>query len=123
MRTAFLLLQYTAQRPVDVLTMKWTNYSGSAIRLRQQKTRVLLDVPIDPILRDHLETLPRNRSSLTLVSYRGRPVSSASMFASGASPNPQASTRRPVTCGAPRWSTWLAGCTRAADRECLRSFD
>jgi integrase len=47
MATAFLLLQFTAQRPADVLRMAWPQYSGSAIRLRQQKTGTLLDIPVD----------------------------------------------------------------------------
>lgn len=74
MTTAFLLLQFTAQRPSDVLKMAWPHYSGSAIRLRQQKTDALLDVPIHPVLRDHLSTLSQKGPSLTIVAYRGRPV-------------------------------------------------
>jgi hypothetical protein len=58
MTTAFLLLQFTAQRPNDVLRMAWPQYSGSAIRLRQQ----------------HLYGLTRSGSSLTIVTFRGRPV-------------------------------------------------
>jgi hypothetical protein len=74
MTTVFLLLQFTAQRPADVLKMAWPQYSGSAIRLRQQKTGTLLDVPVHPVLRDHLDGLKRLRSSLTIVTYRGRAV-------------------------------------------------
>jgi hypothetical protein len=74
MTAAFLLLQFTAQRPTDVLRMAWPQYSGSAIRLRQQKTGVLLDIPVHPILRDHLDGLSRSGSSLTIVAFRGRPV-------------------------------------------------
>lgn len=74
MVTAFLLLQFTAQRPTDVLKMTWPQYSGSAIRLRQQKTGTLLDVPLHPVLRDHLDGLARSHSSLTIVAFRGRPV-------------------------------------------------
>jgi hypothetical protein len=74
MITAFLLLQFTAQRPTDVLRMAWPQYSGSAIRLRQQKTGVLLDIPVHPVLRDHLDGLSRSGSSLTIVAFRGRPV-------------------------------------------------
>jgi hypothetical protein len=74
MSTAFLLLQYSAQRPSDVLKMTWPQYSGSAIRLRQQKTGTLLDVPAHPVLREYLDTLPRSLTSLTIVTYRGRPV-------------------------------------------------
>ena len=54
--------------------MTWPQYSGSAIRLRQQKTGALLDVPAHPVLRDHLDGLPRSPTSLTIVTYRGRPV-------------------------------------------------
>jgi hypothetical protein len=46
MPTVFLLLQYTAQRPGDALKMIWPHYSGSAIRVRQQKTEAHLDVPV-----------------------------------------------------------------------------
>jgi integrase len=74
MATAFLLLQYTAQRPSDVLKMTWPQYSGSAIRLRQQKTGALLDVPAHPVLRDHLGAVAHSSTSLTIVTYRGRPV-------------------------------------------------
>jgi integrase len=74
MVTAFLLLQFTAQRPTDVLRMAWPHYSGGAIRLRQQKTGALLDVPVHPVLREHLDALPRRGASLTIVSRRGRPV-------------------------------------------------
>jgi integrase len=74
MTVAFLLLQFTAQRPTDVLRMTWPQYSGSAIRLRQQKTGALLDIPVHPVLRDHLDGLSRAGPSLTIVAFRGRPV-------------------------------------------------
>jgi integrase len=74
MVTCFLLLQFTAQRPTNVLRMAWPHYSGSVIRLRQQKTGALLDVPVHPVPANHLAELPCNGSSLTIVAYRGRPV-------------------------------------------------
>src|SRR5438270_10187645 len=74
MITALLLLQYTAQRPSDVLRMTWPQYSGSAIRLRQEKTGALLDVPTHPALSAYLDALPRSPASLTIVAYRDRPV-------------------------------------------------
>jgi hypothetical protein len=74
MITAFQILRYTAQRPTDVLRMTWPHYSGSTIRLRQQKTGALLDVPMHPDLAGHLDALGRTGPSLTIVSYRGRPV-------------------------------------------------
>ena len=72
MTTAFLLLQFTAQRPGDVLAMTWAQYSGTHIRLRQEKTQALVEVPCHPVLKAHLDALPR--TSLMLVEYRGRPV-------------------------------------------------
>jgi hypothetical protein len=74
MTTAFLLLQFTAQRPTDVLRMTWPQYCNSAIRLRQQKTGTLLDIPVHPLLRDHLDALDHKGPSLTIVAFRGRPV-------------------------------------------------
>jgi integrase len=74
MATAFLLLQYSAQRPGDVLKMTWPQYFGSAIRLRQEKTGTLIDVPTHPLLREHLDGLARSSTSLTIITYHGRPV-------------------------------------------------
>jgi Phage integrase family len=74
MVTSFLLLQFTAQRPTDILKLAWPHYSGSALRLRQQKTGALLDVPVHPVLRTHLDALSRKGPSLTIVAYRSRPV-------------------------------------------------
>jgi integrase len=74
MTTAFLLLRYTAQRPNDVLSTTWPQYSGTAIRLRQEKTKALLDVPVHPALAEHLDALPRSPNSLTIIAYHGRPV-------------------------------------------------
>ena len=48
--------------------------SPPPIRLRQQKTGVLLDIPVHPVLRDHLDGLSRSGLSLTIVAFRGRPV-------------------------------------------------
>ena len=72
MATAFLLLQFTAQRPSDVLAMAWSNYSGRSIKLRQQKTGTLIDVPCHPVLKAHLDELPRQ--STLIVTYRRRSV-------------------------------------------------
>jgi integrase len=72
--TAFLLLQYTAQRPNDVLRITWPQYIAGAIRLRQQKTGALLDIPVHPVLREYLDGLDRRSPSLTIVADRGRPV-------------------------------------------------
>jgi integrase len=74
MASVFMLLRFTAQRPGDVLKMTWPQYSAGAIRVRQQKTGALLDVPVHPDLAAYLDTVPRHKSCLTIVTYRGRPV-------------------------------------------------
>lgn len=55
MQLAFALLLYTAQRPVDCLTMPWTHYDGDSVRLRQQKTRRLMSIPCHYDLRAELD--------------------------------------------------------------------
>jgi integrase len=72
MLTAFLLLQYTAQRPGDVLVMTWAQYNSQTIRLRQQKTRTLVEVPCHPTLKAHLDGL--TRTGMMIVAYRNRAV-------------------------------------------------
>ena len=59
MRLAFLLLLYTAQRPIDVLQMTWDRFDGDNIRLRQQKTKRLAAMPCHQRLRQELATSPR----------------------------------------------------------------
>jgi len=79
MTLAFRLLQFTAQRPGDVLAMTWSAWNGDLIRVRQQKTKKLLDVPAHSELRAILEEARRGADSLMIVSYRGRAVSYAAM--------------------------------------------
>jgi integrase len=80
--TAFMLLLYTAQRPSDVLQMIWPAYSSTGIRVRQQKTKALLDVPAHPALAEYLDRLPRHQlgravelHQTIVASPRGHPVS------------------------------------------------
>lgn len=70
--TAFNILRFTAQRPGDVLAMTWAQYNGRTLKLRQQKTGTLIEVPCHPELKTHLDGLLRE--SLMIVSYRGRGV-------------------------------------------------
>ena len=96
--TGFLLSQYTAQRPGDVLKMSWPQYSGTAVRLRQQKTDKLLDVPPHRVLRNHLDNLPRSSTSLTILHHPAPPVTyGLSADASERSTNRSGSMRRRVT--------------------------
>lgn len=107
MATAFQILRYTAQRPTDMLRMTWPQYSGAAIRLRQQKTGALLDVPVHPDLAAHLATVTRHTACLTIVSYRARPVPylrfNERFRRICEAP---ASTRKRATCTGPRCCAW-----------------
>src|SRR6185312_16725368 len=55
MRLAFMLGAYTAQRLGDICAMTWSQYDGATIKLRQQKTGVLLEVPCHRDLRKALD--------------------------------------------------------------------
>ncbi len=72
MRLAYLLHAYTAQRQGDVLAMTWGQYEGGAIRLRQQKTGALVEVPAHRALRATLDAAPRVATTI-LTDHRGLP--------------------------------------------------
>lgn len=74
MVTPFLLLQYTAQRPSDVLLMTRTHYRDGVIRVRQAKTKKLVDVPCHSALAAHLDALPTDQL-LFCPSRAGRKMS------------------------------------------------
>lgn len=57
--TYFMLARYTAQRPGDCLAMTWHQYDGATIRLRQQKTKKLVETPAHIDLRRYLDALPK----------------------------------------------------------------
>ena len=61
----FALLRYTAQRPGDVARMTWAQYDGATMKLRQEKTRKLLEVPCHAELRAVLDA--QDRSTIHIV--------------------------------------------------------
>jgi len=72
MRLALELGVYTGQRLSDVIKMKWTDYDGSRIRVRQQKTGTKLSLPAH----DHLKALldaTEHKGETILTSRSGRP--------------------------------------------------
>jgi integrase len=56
---AFYLLLYTGQRRADVVSLRWSDYDGSKIHLKQSKTGQQLALHVHRRLRDVLETTPR----------------------------------------------------------------
>jgi integrase len=70
LRRTFFLLLYTAQRPVDVLAMPWPG--GEWIKLRQEKTRALVDFPIHRNLRAELAGVARD--GVLIAGWKGSPL-------------------------------------------------
>jgi len=69
-----ILARYTAQRGGDLCAMTWSAYDGSTIRLRQQKTKTDLVIPVHSALKAELDEWRRTASAVTiLVSENGRP--------------------------------------------------
>ena len=75
MRIAFPLLLYPAQRPVDVVQMRWDAYDGETIRLRQQKVGKPVEIPCHRDLRSVLNDLKARRNGVQIVARPdGTPV-------------------------------------------------
>ncbi|WP_313332142.1 tyrosine-type recombinase/integrase [Sphingobium yanoikuyae] len=55
--TPVMLAAYTGQRASDVVSMTWTQYKGSTIRVKQDKTGEPLDIACHPKLRAYLDSL------------------------------------------------------------------
>lgn len=75
-RRGFLILKFTAQRPGDMRRMAWPHYDGAVIRVRQQKTGKLLDVPCHRDLRAELDAAERV-SPIIVTRDDGRPFTEA----------------------------------------------
>lgn len=72
-KTAVLLALYTGQRLKDVAMMPWTDFQGDNIRVRQSKTGTLLDIACHPVLRAHLDNLPRQTIQI-VTNALGKPM-------------------------------------------------
>lgn len=80
MRLAFTILRFAVQRPGDVLAMKWDQYNGDTIKLRQEKTGKLVEVPCHTELREALDAAKKRAAaarvqSVYIISNRGRRLS------------------------------------------------
>jgi len=69
-RLLFELLLGTGQRIGDVLKMKWSDYDGEAISIRQGKTKACLWIPAPEMLLQALAGAPR-RSVFILTNHAG----------------------------------------------------
>ena len=69
----FTLLRFTVQRPGDVSDMTWGQYTGGTIKLRQKKTKKLVEVPCHRDLRAVLDEQDRTTIHM-LARPDGRPL-------------------------------------------------
>ena len=80
-RRAVTLALYTGQRPGDVCEMTWGKVSGDMIRVRQQKTKTALEIPMHPALAAMIAELPRSESHLFLLSnQKGDPLKASTFL-------------------------------------------
>lgn len=70
---AVLLAYNLGQREGDVLALAWSQYSGEAIRLRQSKSKVLLDVPVIAELREALDAAQKKSPTMVVSEVTQRP--------------------------------------------------
>jgi integrase len=80
LRSAIKLALYTGQRRSDLVKMKWSQFDGEYIEVRQQKTGAPLSIPCHKALRAELETMPRTAETI-LVGEKGAPISSITLAA------------------------------------------
>lgn len=73
MTTAFHLLHFLAQRPVDMLCMGWSQLQAGAVQVRQQKTGRLVEVPCHTALVAHIKEL--RPTTTTIVAHNDKVVS------------------------------------------------
>jgi integrase len=79
LRVAFLLALYTGQRRSDLVKMKWAQFDGDSIDVKQTKTGQPLTIPCHRRLRETLDKLPRRQSEYILLGERGRPLGADSL--------------------------------------------
>jgi enterobacteria phage integrase len=66
---ALILLLYTGQRASDVVRMRWTDYDGKGIRVRQLKTGTPLWIPCHSKLKAALERTERGSDFILTTRY------------------------------------------------------
>lgn len=62
LKQAVMLALYTGQRRSDLVRMRWQDYNGDTIMVRQQKTTKELEIPVHKRLKEVLDVMPRDKS-------------------------------------------------------------
>lgn len=74
----FQIMRWTGQRPSDVRALRWNDYDGKTIRLRQIKTDAFVEVPVMGPLRQVLEAAKAKRTGVFVVAKKtGKPMTKA----------------------------------------------
>jgi hypothetical protein len=68
---AVIIAINTAQRPSDIRALRWSQYDGKVITLRQQKTRATVTIPVTEQLRIALDDAKRARTEGKVVALAG----------------------------------------------------
>ena len=77
-RLAMGLMLFTGQRRSDVVTIGWQHVTQGRIKVRQQKTTKLLEIPVHSELWKVLEAAPRDNLTF-LMTTRGEPFTPAGL--------------------------------------------
>ncbi len=59
LQRALILAMLSGQRYGDLIRLRWSDYDGQALSLKQSKGQVRVNVPVTPVLRMMLSTTPR----------------------------------------------------------------
>jgi len=78
LRWAVRLALYTGQRRSDLVKMRWSQFDGEWIEVRQQKTGALLSIPCHAELRVELQSMSRVADTI-LVGERSAPLTGSSL--------------------------------------------
>lgn len=71
-RLAMALMLFTGQRRSDAVRMGWQHIGGNLIKVRQQKTKAFLEIPLHPQLKAVLEQTPKSNMTFLLTEF-GKP--------------------------------------------------
>jgi integrase len=63
----------TAQRPGDLLALRWNQYNGETIKLTQSKTKAVVEIPVSPDLKAALDAAKACLHRPPTSRWRGRP--------------------------------------------------
>lgn len=72
LQRTIILAIHTGQRYGDLITLRWSDYDGATIRLRQNKTAARVSIPCTAALQRMLEATPRH-GPFILTRADGRP--------------------------------------------------